>query len=207
MKKLLVVGDSFMHPDSEFPGQHWSEMLPEYDVLMYSVSGSSNGIIAHQFYCGLELQPDAVVLGFTEPNRIEFSIDNSWTTGAHSRCTRDQKLASDLYQIHVPEQMLMIKNCGLVAGMLSVLELKQIPYAWTLNLLFNNLARLPFPSNPWVNKILGDFFYRMTPTNLATYPAWKSVPGFHTDDPEWQQRFAAETRTLLQSVDFLSTNH
>ena len=33
MKKLLV-GDSFMTRDIDYPGQHWSEMLPEYDVIM-----------------------------------------------------------------------------------------------------------------------------------------------------------------------------
>ena len=85
------------------------------------------------------------------------------------------------------------------------MEQRKIPYAWTLNLLFNNVAELPFPSNPWVNKILGEFFYRMTPTNLATYEHWKAEPGFHTDDPEWQKRFASESNTLLQSIDFLET--
>ena len=60
VKKLLVVGDSFMHPDVDFPGQHWSEMLPEYEILMYSISGSSNGIIAHQFYKGRRYRRKAV---------------------------------------------------------------------------------------------------------------------------------------------------
>jgi hypothetical protein len=197
--KLLVVGDSFMKPDLAYPGQHWSEMLPEYDVLMFSIDGSSNGIIARQFYQGLELKPDAVILGFTEPNRVEFEYQNRWITGSYnSYLTTEQKLLADLYKIHVPEEMLMIRDCSLVRGLLSTLEQKQIPYAWTLNLLFNNLSQLPFPSDLWVNKILGDFFYRMTPTNLATYQGWKHSPGFHTDDPVWQTRFAAEVREILQ---------
>lgn len=200
-KKLLVVGDSFMHPDAHYPGQHWSEMLPDYEILMYSISGSSNAIIAHQFYQGLELQPDAVILGFTEPNRIEFEYQNRWITGSHARVLNtEQKLLTDLYRVHMPEEILMIKDCSLVRGLLSKLEQKKIPYAWTLNLLFNNLSQLPFPSDPWVNKILGDFFYRMTPTNLATYPDWKASPGFHTDDPEWQTRFAQEVQTILNII-------
>lgn len=203
-KKLLVVGDSFMHPDAEYPGQHWSEMLPEFEILMYSASGSSNGIIAHQFYQGLELGPDVVVLGFTEPNRIEFEYQSRWiTSNIPDLLTTEQKLLADLYKVHMSDEMLMIKDCTMVRGMLSILEQKRIPYAWTLNLLFNNLSQLPYPSDPWVNKILGDFFYRMTPINLATYQGWKASPGFHTDDPVWQKRFADESNTLLQSIDFL----
>jgi hypothetical protein len=197
-KRLLVVGDSFMHPDVDFPGQHWSEMLPEYEILMYSISGSSNGIIAYQFYKGMECDPDAVVIGLTEPNRIEFKHNNSWITGTNYRASSDQMLVSDMYKVHASHEMLMIKDCSVVRGILSTLQDKKIPYAWTQNLLFNNLATLPFPSDPWVNKILGDFYYRMIPTNLATYQGWKASPGFHVDDPEWQKRFAQEVRQILQ---------
>lgn len=204
MKKLLVVGDSFMHPDSNFVGQHWSEMLPEYEILMYSVSGSTNGRIAHQFYQGLLQQPDAVVLGFTEPNRLDFEFKGQWVSANYKEITHDQKLLADLYKIHVPHEMLMIKDCTMVVGMLSLLERRKIPYAWTLNLLFNNLYELPYPSDPWVKSILGEYFYRMTDTNLATYPNWKTSPGFHTDDVEWQRRYAQEARHITQLDKFLS---
>jgi hypothetical protein len=187
-----------MHPDINFPGQHWSEMLPEYEILMYSVSGSSNGIIAHQFYKGIECNPDAVVLGFTESNRLEFDHGSSWITGASKQASSEQRLVSDMYKVHSSNEMLMIKDCSVVRGILSTLEDKKIPYAWTLNLLFNNLSKLPFPSDPWVNKILGDFYYRMTTTNLATYQEWKAIPGFHVDDPVWQKIFAHEVRNILQ---------
>ena len=201
-KKLLVVGDSFMHPDVNFPGQHWSEILPEYEILMYSISGSSNGIIAHQFYKGMECDPDVVVLGFTEPNRLEFNHNSTWITGSNRLASSEQQLVADLYKVHSSHEMLMIKDCSVVRGILSTLQDKKVPYAWTLNLLFNNQSKLPFPSDPWVNKILGDFFYRMTPTNLATYQGWKANPGFHVDDPVWQTRFSSEIREILkQPID------
>lgn len=196
-----------MHPDSEFVGQHWSEMLPEYEILMYSVSGSTNGRIAYQFYQGLLQNPDAVVLGFTEPNRLDFEIDDEWASANHWKISSDQKLLSNLYKVHVPQEMLMIKDCSMVGGMLSLLEYRKIPYAWTLNLLFNNLYELPYPSDPWVKRILGEYFYRMTDTNLATYPNWKASPGFHTDSPEWQRRFSQEVQSRIQLVDFLTDNH
>ena len=196
--KLLVVGDSFMKSDPAFPGQHWSEMLPEYEILMYSVSGCSNGIIANQFFQGLKNQPDAVVLGFTEPNRIEFDYQGGYITNSHGSATFDQALTVDLYKIHTSYRMQMIKACSMAKGLLLSLERRKIPYAWTLNLLFNDLATLPYPSDPSVQEILGDCMHRMIPTNLATYQGFKMTPGFHTDDPEWQSCFAQEVREILQ---------
>jgi len=197
--KLLVVGDSFMKPDPAFPGQHWSEMLPEYQVDNHSRDGSSNGIITERFWSALRsTSPDAVVLGFTEPNRIEFEFQDSFITNSHKKLSSEQSLTSDLYKIHTSQRMHMIKSCTMVRGLLLTLEKQKIPYAWTLNLLFNNLATLPYPSDPSVQEILGEFMHRMTPTNLATYQGFKMIPGFHTDDPAWQTRFAQEVREILQ---------
>jgi len=199
-KKLLVVGDSFMKPDFIYPGQHWSEMLQEYDIIMNSQSGASNGIIAHKFYQGLEQDPDLVVLGFSFPGRLEFLANGIITTGNDpTNTTSEQRQVADAYRIHVPAEMQMIKECSVAAGMLSLLERNHIPYAWTLGGLFNNYAQLPYPSDPWVNKILGEFLHKMTATNLSAYPKYKASPGFHTDDPEWQKRFAQEVREILQT--------
>lgn len=206
-KKLLVVGDSYMRPDPDFPGQHWSEMLPEYSVIMNAQSGASNGIIAYKFFDGMKQHPDAVVLGFSLPGRVEFRYKDSWVTDANEGLTKDHYLATDLYNALSCQDMNHLKSCTIARALLSYCELKKIPYAWNLSLLFNNLAELPYPSDPTVNEVLGDFMYRMTPTNLSTYQDYKMVPGFHTDDPEWQNRFASEARGLLKSIDFLTTNY
>jgi len=206
MKKLLVVGDSFMHPDANFSGQHWSEMLPEYEIIMLSQSGSTNGMIAWQFFQGLEFKPDAVVLGFTMPDRIEFRLNEKeqnsqkriWSSNGHKNLTSDQHLAVDLYRALTDDHMNRFKSCVMARSLFLTCESQGIPYAYTLNGLFNNLAQLPYPSDSNVNSILGDFVHRMCATNLATYPHWKSSPGFHTDDPAWQQRFAQEAREILQ---------
>lgn len=205
-KKLLVVGDSFMRTDPDFPGQHWSEMLSEYDVIMNSQSGASNGIIAHKFFEGMKQNPDAVVLGFSLPGRVEFRHNDSWVTDAKEGLTKDHYLATDLYNALSCQDMNHFKSCTIALALLSYCELKRIPYAWSLNLLFSNLSKLPYPSDPTVQEILGDFLYRLTPTNLATHWNPKPIPGFHVDDPEWQSRFANEVKTLLQSVDFLPVN-
>jgi hypothetical protein len=110
----------------------------------------------------------------------------------------DQQLLADLYKTHTDDEMRQIKETTIARGMMSMLKQLNIPFAWTLNGLFNNLAQLPYPSDPWVNFILGDYADTRTATNLATYPGFKMKPGFHTDDPQWQQRFAQEVRAILQ---------
>jgi len=206
MKKLLVVGDSFMRPDLDFPGQHWSEMLPEFEILMLSQSGSTNGMIAWQFFEGLKLKPDAVILGFTMSDRIEFRLNEDqqkisqkiWASNGHQNLTTDQRLAVDYYVALSDDQINRFKSCVIARGLFLTCESQGIPYAYTLNGLFNNLAQLPYPSDPDVINILGDFAHRMCATNLATSPNFKQSPGFHTDDPVWQQRFTQEAREILQ---------
>lgn len=208
VKKLLVVGDSFMHPDRNFPGEHWSEMLPEYDVIMRSISSSSNGIIAYQFYQGLQINPDAVVMGFTMPDRIEFRIapekdltNRIWYSNGNTQLNSEQRLAVDMFRATTCDQMNLFKSCVIARCMLIECVQRKIPFAYTLNGLFNNLATLPYPSDPTVISMLGEFSSRMC-VNLATYPAFKTSPGFHTDDPVWQNRMATEVRNILTMVDF-----
>ena len=206
-KKLLVVGDSFMHPDPEYAGQHWSEMLPDYEISMFSQSGSSNGMIANQFFEGLELNPDAAVIGFTASDRIEFKLEarpedarnnNSWITGSHAALNSVQKIAADYYATAVCQDMQFFKNLLLARSLLLTLEKKKIPFAYTCNLLFNHLDDQEGQAQ--VDKYLGEFEQHRCPTNLATYPNWKASPGFHTDDPEWQTRFAHEVHTILKII-------
>lgn len=208
MKKLLVVGDSFMHPDKNYPGKHWSEMLPEYEIIMCSVSGSSNGIIAYKFFQGLKLNPDAVVMGFTMPDRIEFRVpiekdytNRIWYSNGNNELNSDQRLAVDLFRATTDDQMNLFKSCVIARCMLVECVQRKIPFAYTLNGLFNDLTTLPYPSDSTVISMLGEFASRMC-TNLATYPKFKTSPGFHTDDPAWQHRMATEVRQILTTVDF-----
>ena len=199
-KKLLVVGDSFMRPDVRYPGQHWSEMLPDYDILMYSESGSSNNIIARNFFQGLKQHPDAIVLGFTMTDRLEFkdTQSNRWISNTIlARLTSDQKLAADYYRATGDEDINLFRSCVIARSLLLTCEKLNIPYAYTLNQLFNNLAILPYPSSPVVTEMLGEFSNRMCATNLATYPNFTMSPGFHTNDYDWQKRFASEVVEIL----------
>jgi len=208
MKKLLVVGDSFMHPDINFPGQHWSEMLPEYEILMYSVSGSSNGIISWKFFQGLEQKPDAVVMGFTMADRIEFKNSdpkylNKWYSNALvNQTSADERLAVDYYQATACWEMMLFKGFLTVRSLLLTCEKQKIPYAFTLNGLWD-VDKKDLENELWSNtykndiRLLGEFAKHRA-TNFTTSGIWKNRPGFHVDDPGWQQRFAQEVREILQ---------
>ena len=208
MKRLLVVGDSFMHPDKNFPGQHWSEMLPEYEILMLSQSGSSNGMIAWQFFQGLELKPDAVVLGFTMPDRIEFKNHNAkdsdkWYSNKHEwQTSTDEKLAVNYYQATVCQEMLLFKGFLTVRSLLLTCENLQIPYAFTLNGLWD-VDKKDLTDEYWSTihkhdiRLLGEFAQHRA-INFTTSGIFKMFPGFHVDDPVWQQRFAQQAREILQ---------
>lgn len=186
-----------MLPDPKFPNQHWSEMLQDFQIDMQAQSGASNGIICYKFFKALLNDPDAVVIGFSAPNRYELPPPGNWRTDSHQNITEIESQAADLFKITACEEMLLFKSCVMARSLLLTCEQKSIPYAWSLNLLFNDLSTLPYPWHPIVKDILGDFFQTMTETNLATYQGWKSSPGFHTDDNEWQTRFAREVSEIL----------
>jgi hypothetical protein len=210
MKKLLVVGDSFMAPDLRFSGQHWSEMLPEYEILMRSQGGATNGMIAYEFFEGLELKPDAVVMGFTMPDRIEFkttdfiSTNKKWYSSKHDgHMSADEKLAVDYYQATTCQEMMIFKSFLIVRCLLLTCEKQKIPYAFTLNGLWDSRNKCSI-DEPWKTickneiTLLGEFAKYQTPTTFIGYPNWKAIPSFHVDDPVWQQRFAQEAREILQ---------
>jgi hypothetical protein len=208
IKKLLVVGDSFMHPDQDFPGQHWSEMLPEYEIIMRSISGSSNGMIAYQFVQGLKLNPDAVVMGFTMPDRIEFRIppgrlhynsNRIWYSSGNSELDADQRLAVDIFRATTDDVMNRFKSMLMAKSMFLECERRRLPYAVNYNGLHG--ANLAYPTaDPIIQDIVDEFSSRRC-TNLNGH-VFKMHPGFHNDDPVCQQRMATEVRDILSTVDF-----
>jgi hypothetical protein len=205
-KKLLVVGDSFMKPDScrlQFVGQHWSEMITDYEIINLAEDSSTNAVITVQLMEGLEQHPDAVVLGFTMPDRIEFANNNNYSSprrwysnGMIPNQLSDQRLAVDYYRATVCPEMLNIKGYTMARCCFLTLKNLNIPYAYSLNGLDNNLADLN--PNPWLTKFLGDFKEHQIPLNLATYPDFKMIPGYHVDNAEWQATFAKQALEIIQ---------
>jgi hypothetical protein len=78
IKQIVVCGDSFMCLDKNHLGTHFSELLDDrYSVTNLARAGVSNIEIGFQLKRAIELQPDYVMIGFTESDRIELPISNT----------------------------------------------------------------------------------------------------------------------------------
>jgi hypothetical protein len=210
--RLLVVGDSFFHRDPEFPGQHWSEMLPDYEIDNRACSGNSIGIILRDLVHGLECSPDAVVIGFTGSDRIEFKntnpyIDREWITSCHRHeLNQDQKLLMTLYQLFTVPAWNIAGVGWQIIGALHTLKSLNIPFVYSLGMfecVLDDTANLEQSSMSCIVDQFSQFDKHKIDFNLATYPpAWQtSSPMFHVPDPKWQQKFAAEVTTKLKMID------
>jgi hypothetical protein len=206
MKRLLVVGDSFMQRDPDFSGQHWSEMLPGYEVTNHAQSGMSNAIIAYNLWQGLEHKPDAVISGWTMPDRLEFVNDQPtpvdsheppyrWLSNGHVLKDPDRSMAVLYYQATTCSDMMEIKSYLMVRCCLVELQRRNIAFAFVLNGLSNNPAK---PLHPWNHLMLDDFRSHEISLNLATSGMFKPRPGYHVDSAEWQSGFAQHCRSILE---------
>ena len=209
--KLLIVGDSFFSIDAKFPGQHWSEMLPDYEVINYAYPGNSIGIILHDLINGLKHSPDAVVIGFTNPGRIEFEnthveVNRQWITNQHRHLlNQDQKLLMTLRQSLTNPVWENFSAFWQIVGALSVLKNQNIPFVYSLGIYQQLMAvtELLTQNSDVLNTQLSRFASNAIELNLATYPLdlQTKSPLFHVPDGAWQSQFAAEVKEKLKTLD------
>jgi hypothetical protein len=77
--KIVVCGDSWMTPDIQWPGAHFSEILADtynYQVTNLARGGISNTGICFQLELATKLQPDIIISNVTDSNRMAFSTGN-----------------------------------------------------------------------------------------------------------------------------------
>jgi hypothetical protein len=205
-KKLLVVGDSFMCQDPRYPGQHWSELLPNFDVVNLGRSGWSNCLIALTLmeYVSNNV-PDAVVLGFTDPLRLEFPAqerhgpDHPWITSSHVNIlTADEKLCKDYFTVTRDLDLEANKSAMLISNLLDMLKDMQIPFAFNYMMFELFLSQI----NELQQQRLSQFHNQQIPYNLAMdeRDAWaKADPIFHVDNIDKQKKFAMHAEEVLTS--------
>lgn len=113
--KLLICGDSYMSFDrystSPQADMHWSLQLSStYQIDNRALAGASNTMINLQLINAItESQPDYIVLGFTWPWRLEFSMHST------SSCAEVKDLPNfdKIYQSYittVPDEIECHKN-------------------------------------------------------------------------------------------------
>ena len=75
--KIAVCGDSYMSPDANYPGSHFSELLTKElgaELIVLSKPGMSNGGIAMSLETVLNIKPNLLLVGTTFADRIEFPV-------------------------------------------------------------------------------------------------------------------------------------
>jgi hypothetical protein len=210
--RLLIVGDSFFSRDKAFPNQHWSEMLPDYDVDNRAVSGSSISMIQHSLIEGLNYNPAAVVIGFTNPGRIEFKnnvddLHGQWITHLHQHLlTNDHKLLTQLYMSLTDSNLTNFGAFWQILGILHFLKNLNIPFVYSLGSFQLQVPFTPALTNniTMVNAEIAQFDKHNMNLNLSTYPdelQHRVSPAFHVLDPVWQSGFANEVMTKLKTLD------
>ena len=203
-KKLLVVGDSFMCQDTRYPGQHWSELLPAFDVINFGRSGWSNCLIALTLMEYVSINPpDAVVLGFTDPLRLEFAAqgrhgpDRDWITSNHDGVlTADEKLCRDYFTVTRDLRLEANKSAMLIGNLLGMLKSLQIPFAFNYMIFESFLPQI----TELQQQRLSQFQTQQIPYNLAMDDpdAWtKFDPMFHVHDMNKQKKFAMHVEKVL----------
>jgi hypothetical protein len=194
-EKLLVVGDSFMRPDPKYPGQHWSEMLPEYQIINLARDGNSLTLTHLNLYQGLDQHhPDAVVIGFTDPLRIEFGKNDYYTSCHASRLTADQAITAKYLHANCDLEFQSIKGTLQILSMLDLLQKKRVRYAFSLGIFLPFIEQIP--------EVLQQEFKKhlkfKTRVELSQYPSQKKSPIFHVDDLGWQIRYVESLREILR---------
>jgi hypothetical protein len=215
LQKILVCGDSYCVPDPSYPGLHWTEKIldysPEFELVNLAYGGSSNALIAFQLLQGIQLDPDFVILSFTDTGRYEIDKDENalprslspdeissytkqrYTTNKHQYEINAMQLKIiDQYRtIGSSEVFEKIKNYFYLGFCLQTLELSEIDFCFSLGGFefqqdCNNLLR----SN-YIKNILVDYRDHELATNLWFYGR-ESSPWFHVKDENALTLFANE---------------
>jgi hypothetical protein len=201
---VLVMGDSFMCRDPDYPGQHWSELMSHWQVTNISRAGYSNCLIALTVMEYLEhTRPDAVILGFTDCLRLEFAAqgrhgpENPWITSTHDNVlTQEERLARDYYRVTRDLWMEVNKAAMQIGNLLSLLRTHQIPFAFSYMMFGDFLEQV----TPVQKQLLTQFRTHEIAANLATEnrDCWgMTSPRYHVHKADRQQNFAKQAHYIL----------
>lgn len=198
VKRVLIVGDSFMKPDRGYPGQHFSEMLGPVETIIMSQDGSSMGMIVDQVLRGLELDINCVILGFTSEQRLEYlnkeNPDTYIASGSVGVLSKDQELLDLLWRTNSDTYMNRIKTYAQAAGLMSMLIYRKIPFVWTPNLMYQDEDMQYYDR---FKNLLAPFYDRKIGQDFMIGNRFVQKPTYHIDNTVKQNQFAQECRSLL----------
>ena len=196
MKQILVCGDSFMAKDTpEYKGQHWSEKLDEsFRVVNIAQPGASNTMIAKQFIDYVhKVKWDAIVIGFTNPNRYPIScytdrylpyVTDCW----QHKLTKQQIVTVADFKDNVFTPMMAFNDYIVIRYCLQNIAALAIPYVWTLGPFEDALAGIEDKHK--FKTDFAEFEAHKHTMNLDNFKPHLDRPSFHIADQTVQQQFA-----------------
>jgi len=211
--KILVCGDSFCVTDPDYPGLHWSEKIlnssSDIELSNLSIGGSSNALITMQLMQGLKLNPDFVVLSFTNEHRYE--RDNKIDAMPYDLSA--QSISAYLKERYSPNfesvpkifatlstNFEKIKNYFYIMFCLQTLKEKQINFCFSLGGFEYKQDYSAFINSNFIDNNIVDFKEQELLTNLWYYHSNKNRPYFHVDNESVQTLFANQCLAHIGKV-------
>jgi hypothetical protein len=207
--KILVCGDSFSVTDPDFPGLHWTEKIlnlyPNFELNNLAYGGCSNAMITLQLLQGLNLNPDFVVLSFTNEHRYELDKDVNvlpeklsaaglahyqqarYTTNNYIKDAEIEKWMAG----KCSDNFEKLKNYFYISFCLQTLHQRNIPFAFSLGGFEYKHDYSALINSNYMYNFIKDYTKSELKTNLW-YHGQKSRPWFHVDSDEVQALYANE---------------
>ncbi len=199
--KILVCGDSYFVTDPKFPGLHWSEKLLAIsgDIKVYNLSfgGCSNALITLQLMQGLKLNPDFVILSFTNEHRYESdddieSVPFNLTANSISAYLKERyKPNTTSTLLTLSENFEKIKNYFHIMFCLQTLKEKKVNFCFSLGGFEYQQDYTALLRSNFIENNISDYATHELSLNLW-YHGKKLSPYFHVDKEEVQMLFANE---------------
>ena len=199
--KVLVCGDSYSVTDPKFPGLHWSEKLlamsAGVEVCNLSVGGCSNALITLQLMQGLKLNPDFVILSFTNEHRYESdgnieSVPFNLTADSISAYIKERyKPDPTCAMLSLSENFEKIKNYFYIMLCLQTLKEKKLNFCFSLGGFEYQQDYTALLRSNFIENNIPNYSNHELSLNLW-YHGQKKSPYFHVDKEEVQMLFANE---------------
>jgi len=200
--KTLICGDSYFVTDPEFPGLHWSEkfldMSADIEVCNLSYGGCSNALITLQLMQGLKLDPDFVILSFTNEHRYESdgniqSIPRELAADSISAYIKERYKLNRLddKMLELSNNFEKIKNYFYIMLCLQTLKERKIKFCFSLGGFEYRQDYTVLLRSNFIENNIPDYAKHELSLNLW-YHGQKTSPCFHVDKEDVHLLFANE---------------
>lgn len=209
MNKILICGDSYCVTDPKFPKLHWSEKLADMsehlEIFNLAYGGCSNALITLQLMQGLTLNPDFVIISFTNEHRYESdanvdAMPYELSADSISAYLKQRyKTNPNARLLELSENLEKIKNYFYIMGCLQTLKQKGINFCFSLGGFEYQQDYTALLRSNFLENNVNEFLAHELSLNLW-YHGKKLSPFFHVDKEEVHTLFANECFSHLNKI-------